>query len=101
MKTTYRDPETGWSVTREAVTNPQSGVEVIEETLTDPRTGEVYHGSRAASYTRPIAEWVQAIVETKELFGPSEGGQRHGLSVGSGGVVSTSRQNAGMPSQAS
>src|SRR5262249_48572734 len=65
MKTTYRDPETGWSVTREAVTNLQSGVEVIEETLTDPRTGEVYHGSRAASYARPIAEWVQAIVETK------------------------------------
>ena len=70
MKTTFLDPETGWRVTREAITNPRSGVEVIEETVTDPQTGKVYRSSRVASFARPIAEWVQAITETTELFQP-------------------------------
>jgi hypothetical protein len=77
MKTTFLDPETGWSGTREAITNPRSGAEVIEETVKDPQTGQVYRSSRAASYVRPIAEWVQAILETKERFEPSRQGEEH------------------------
>jgi hypothetical protein len=46
-------------------------VAVIEETVTDPKTGEVYRSSRAASYSRTIADWVRTIEESKELIAES------------------------------
>jgi hypothetical protein len=73
MKERFVDPETGWTVSREAVVSPPSNVAVIEETVTDPQTGEVYRSSRAASYSRAIADWVRTIEETKELIAPSKG----------------------------
>src|SRR5262249_43812462 len=67
MKKTFVDPETGWAVTREASINPQSGAEVIEETITDPQTGETHHCTRLASHPHSIAQWVQQIVQTREM----------------------------------
>jgi hypothetical protein len=72
MREVFVDPETGWAATRETVIAPRSCAEVINETVTDPLTGKVYHSSRVAGYSRPIAEWVQEIVETKELMAEFE-----------------------------
>jgi hypothetical protein len=72
MKERFIDPDTGWAVTRETVVYPRSPTEVIEETVTDPLTGEVYRSSRVPSCPCTIAEWVEAIQETKELITESE-----------------------------
>jgi hypothetical protein len=66
MNESLVDPETGWSVTRVTRINSRSGVRVVEETVTDPESGKVYRSTRVATYSRPIAAWVQAIKETKE-----------------------------------
>jgi hypothetical protein len=72
MREVFVDSETGWAATRETVIAPRSRAEVIHETVTDPLTGEVYRSSRVPGYPRPIAEWVQDIVETKELLAEFE-----------------------------
>jgi hypothetical protein len=72
MKEHLIDAETGWVATRESVIYPYSGMAVIEETVTDPLTGEVYRSSRAASYARPLTEWIRQIQEGK--FGLSARG---------------------------
>jgi hypothetical protein len=68
MREAFVDPETGWSATRETVIAPRSCIEVISETVADPLTGEVYRRSRVPGYQRSLTEWVQEIVETKEMM---------------------------------
>ena len=66
MRARFVDAETGWTETRETLSYPESSAEVIEQTVTDPMNGKVYRSSRAASYARPIAEWVRAILESDD-----------------------------------